>query len=164
MLRGVHCQLRIHGHTRLPHVRRRRQISGDTEPPGGKDQLEAGDLHDADQPVLQVRPDGDPGRDGDRGEAARRQQEVRQRADQDPHRRQHGGDRPHGALLRPPHGARRLAAQRHGLHAAPLHLLPQDLRPDAMRQGRDPADRRDHRARFVGCRDGYVLFSEEDFL
>jgi hypothetical protein len=165
MLRGLHPELRIHGDPRLPHVRRRRQVPGDAEPAGGEGQLEAGHLHDADQPVLQVRPDGDAARDGGRGEAAHRrhqEQEVLQRTDQDPPRRQHGRRRARRALLRPPDGARGLAPQRHGLDAAPLRLLPQDLRRGAVRRGGSRADRRDPRPWFPGGRHGDVLFSEED--
>uniref|UniRef100_A0A0A9DR86 Uncharacterized protein n=1 Tax=Arundo donax TaxID=35708 RepID=A0A0A9DR86_ARUDO len=54
MLRRLHSQLRIHGHPRLPHVRRRRQVSSHAEPAPGEDQLKAGDLHDPDQPVFQI--------------------------------------------------------------------------------------------------------------
>ncbi|KAF7016818.1 hypothetical protein CFC21_030346, partial [Triticum aestivum] len=75
MLRRMHPQLRIHGHTGLPHVRRRRRVSGDPEPPGGQAQLQASNLHGADQPILKVRSDGDPRRDSGRREAACRQQE-----------------------------------------------------------------------------------------
>jgi hypothetical protein len=164
LLRCVHPELRIHGNPRLPHVRRRRQLPSDAEPAGGKDQLEAGHLHDPDQPVLQVRPDGVAARDGRRGEAAarRQHQEARQQTGPDPPRGQHGRVRACGALLRPPHGARRLAPQRRGLDAAPLHLLPQDLRRHARRQGGGRAGRGDHRAWFTGRCDGDLLFSEED--
>jgi hypothetical protein len=72
MLRRMHSQLRINGDHRLPHVRRRRQVPGDAEPARGQGRLEASNLHHADQPLLQVRPDGDAARNGSGGEAARR--------------------------------------------------------------------------------------------
>lgn len=154
MLRAVHGQLRVDGRARVPHVRRRRGVPGDAEPPRGAAELQDRHLHHADQPAVQVRADGDADRDGRRGEDPRRRRLRRLGpgcvgGGEDAAGAQHGGRGAGGALLRVPDGARGVAAQRGRVHAAALRLLRQGVRAAAARRG-GRGDRRDPGAGFAG--------------
>lgn len=166
MLPAVHAQLRCNGGARLPHVRRRRAVPGDAQPPVGEAQLQGRHIHDAAQPGHQVRTGGDADRCRRRGEDPRRRRQGsarRLRGGEDAAGAQHGGRGACAAVLRGPHGAGGIDAQRGRLHAAALRLLRQDLRGavDEQRGGR--GDRRDTGAGLAGGCHGDLLFPDENY-
>ncbi|KAF8656768.1 hypothetical protein HU200_060492 [Digitaria exilis] len=59
-----HAELRLHGHNRLPHVRRRAHVTGDPQPPIREGELKDRHLHDAGEPTDKVRAGGDTHRRG----------------------------------------------------------------------------------------------------